>query len=999
MADREDTQMPDAPGASSTSLTETELDEKLPNRPRNQGKTLAFHELFLNLFNPLNENKKPTGPVIARKKQGPHGPHRMLPHEVRRNLIERFISRWRNEVGNDIYPAFRLILPDKDRDRAMYGLKEKAIGKLLVKVMRIDKNSEDGYDLLNWKLPGQTFASRMAGDFAGRCGEIIRKRPMRTAPGNMTIEEVNTLLDKLSAEQKEEGQMPIFQTFYQRMNADEMMWLMRIILRQMKVGATERTFFDIWHPDATSLFNVSSSLRRVCWELYDPNFRLDGEKSSMDLMQCFQPQLAQFQMHSFQKMVEKMRPVENDIEFWVEEKLDGERMQMHMVSDDQVPGGRRFAFWSRKAKDYTHLYGNGLHDDNSALTRHLKNAFAEKVESIILDGEMITWDPEQDAMVPFGSLKTAALAGQRNPFSETEQRPLFRVFDILLLNGHCLTEYTLRDRRHALEESVKSVPRRLEIHTYRAATTAKEIDDLLRVVVSEASEGLVLKNPRSAYNLNQRNDDWMKVKPEYMTEFGENLDIIIIGGYYGSGRRGGRLSSFLCGLRVDENHVRQGANPAKCYSFVKVGGGMTANDYASIQNQLGNKWKDWNQKRPPTEFIELAGGSQQIEKPDVWIRPDESIVISVKASQVTMTDTFRTGFTLRFPRFKSIRSDRDWKSALSLQGFTELKSQAETEHKEKKFEVDNARRKRARISKKKPITVMGSEEVSTPYAGESTNAFEGLTFYVMSESLSPEKKSKPELEQMIKANGGKIIQNHTAVPNTLCIADRNLVKVAALVKRGETDLIRPAWLFDCIKQSFSDRNHRKFIIPLEPKHMFFITQDREAIIAANSDEYGDSYARDTSVDELRQIIDSMADIVSEMPAVAFRPMLAEHGHSLPELRGWLFEGLTIHVDQSISGNGEGPVNISALGLRLFEAGMKASFAAASISFSLKEGETTHIVFPLAQDMDDWTKNRLKAVRKQMSSWQRLPRVVSVDWIEESWNESTLIDEERFAIVL
>lgn len=77
-------------------------------------------------------------------------------------------------------------------------------------------------------------------------------------------------------------------------------------------------------------------------------------------------------------------------------------MQLHMISDDEIPGGKRFGFWSRKAKEYTYLYGNGFEDANSALTRHLKEAFDEGVENIVLDGEMITWDPEQDAMVPFG---------------------------------------------------------------------------------------------------------------------------------------------------------------------------------------------------------------------------------------------------------------------------------------------------------------------------------------------------------------------------------------------------------------------------------------------------------------------------------------------------------------------------------------------------------------------------------------------------------------------
>lgn len=47
-----------------------------------------------------------------------------------------------------------------------YHLKEKTIGRLLVKVMKINKDSDDGYALVNWKHPG---ASKSAGDFALRC--------------------------------------------------------------------------------------------------------------------------------------------------------------------------------------------------------------------------------------------------------------------------------------------------------------------------------------------------------------------------------------------------------------------------------------------------------------------------------------------------------------------------------------------------------------------------------------------------------------------------------------------------------------------------------------------------------------------------------------------------------------------------------------------------------------------------------------------------------------
>lgn len=219
---------------------------RYPNRPHNHSKTLPFHDLYLSLFNPLNDNKKrATGPTIARTKKGPHGPNKPSSHEVRENIIQRFISRWRTKVGDDFYPALRLIIPEKDRDRAMYGLKEKAIGKLLVKLLKITPHSEDGYNLLNWKLPGSTIASRMAGDFAGRCFEVLSKRPVRSSVGDMRIAEVNELLDQLSAASKEEQQLPIFQIFYNRMNADELTWLIRIILRQMKVGANEKTFLNV----------------------------------------------------------------------------------------------------------------------------------------------------------------------------------------------------------------------------------------------------------------------------------------------------------------------------------------------------------------------------------------------------------------------------------------------------------------------------------------------------------------------------------------------------------------------------------------------------------------------------------------------------------------------------------------------------------------------------------------------------------------------------------
>ena len=757
---------------------------RFPNRPHNHSETLPFHDLLLKLFDPLNGVKaKPKGAIISRAKIGPHGPVAHSPHEARRIIIERFISLWRQKVGHDIYPAFRLILPERDRDCPVYGLKESRIASILVKVLGLARDSEDAVALLKWKVPGRTAASQVAGDFAGRCYEVIKKRPVRTEVGNMTISEVNRRLDLLAAE-KEEGQRRLFQEFYRSMNAAELQWLIRIILRQMKIGATEKTFFDIWHPNAQDLFNTTSSLRRVCWELFDPKFRLEGEDVGIALMQCFQPQLARYQMHSMQKVVETMHSKTDDQTFWIEEKLDGERMQMHMATDDTIEGGKRFQFWSRQGKDYNYLYGSGLYDDSAALTRHLNEAFDERVDDIILDGEMITWDPEQGALVAFGTLKTAALAEQRNPFSVTGHRPVFKIFDILYLNGKTLTQYSLRDRRKALQASVRDVNDRFHIHSYTEGRTAADIERLLHEVIATASEGLVVKNPQSVYQVNERNDDWIKVKPEYMTEGGESMDCIVLGGYYGAGRRGGHLASFLCGLKADEREK----NPMKFHSFFKVGGGLRAADYAAIFNKTHGKWKTWDRKKPPTEFVELEGGKLQYERPDEWIRPDESVVLEVKAASINPTHSFRAGFTLRFPRFMKLREDKDWNSAMSLQDFMEVKSNIDTKNKEKELKVDDFRKKRQRTTAKKPLKVVGGgDDFVLPYDGAPTDVFKGLNFcelfqslsqagsdivVIMTESPKPNKKSKEELQQLVKANGGSYFQTFDARPNTICIADR-----------------------------------------------------------------------------------------------------------------------------------------------------------------------------------------------------------------------------------
>ena len=68
-------------------------------------------------------------------------------------------------------------------------------------------------------------------------------------------------------------------------------------------------------------------------------------------------------------------------------------------------------------------------------------------------------------------------------------------------------------------------------------------------------------------------------------------------------------------------------------------------------------------------------------------------------------------------------------------------------------------------------------------------------------NVKPFKKTKAELEQLVKANGGSIVQSQSATEDVICVADRNVVKVTSIKKAGKQSIVRPAWLYDCIEQA------------------------------------------------------------------------------------------------------------------------------------------------------------------------------------------------------
>ncbi|KIM44920.1 hypothetical protein M413DRAFT_442894 [Hebeloma cylindrosporum] len=726
--------------------------------------------------------------------------------ERRRKLIDAWFTHWRKEKGYDLYPVLRLILPQKDRERAVYGLKEKNLAKTYIKLIPLGMRDPDAIRLLNWKKP--TERDKSSGDFPTVLFEVVGKRSS-VIEGSLTIDDLNDILDELSKNMgKQDIQSKILQRIYNRTTAEEQRWIVRIILKDMVISVKETTVLSVFHPDAQDLYNTCSDLKKVAYELWDPSFRLNASDKTVQLFHAFAPMLCKRPTKKIEETVREM----GGSEFFIEEKLDGERMQLHKR-------GNEYFYCSRKGKDYTYLYGK--HIGTGSLTPFIDKAFDSRIDDIILDGEMLVWDPVSERNLPFGTLKTAALDKSKK---EHNPRPCFKVFDLLYLNGQSLLHRSTTFRKKNMQACLKEIQGRIEYAVEYKGKTAKDIRERMDEVMAARGEGLVIKHPLSKYVLNGRNMDWIKVKPEYMDNMGETVDVLVVAGNYGTGKRSGGVSTLICAVFDDRRTYEDDEEP-KYSTFVRIGSGLSFADYVWVRSK---PWKPWDPKHPP-EFLQTSNRGQD-DKGDVYLNPEDSFILKVKAAEITPSDQYHMRFTMRFPRALSIRDDLSIADCMSASAVLEsLRSE-----KKRKMESD------AGVSTKKRKTVAKKATVLSQYQGPKmkgvkveTNIFEGMKFVVMSDPKSRTgEEDKKDLTKQIYSHGGSCVQIANNQPDLFVVYGGTVTPydLKLIIDKGKVDVIKPSWILDSIEKGEG--------VPMAKKYFFHATDARIA-----TDEY------DMDVDE------------------------------------------------------------------------------------------------------------------------------------------------------
>lgn len=751
-------------------------------------------------------------------------------------IIESFINKFKTHIGNDIYPSSRLIFPRKDGRK--YYIKDVVFAKLVIKIFNIPKNTEDYTLLFNWKRNYHTFK------YMGNDPKQLRSLPLVIArivsnrrmleeqdvvKQRVTVSDINDALDRLLDRNKNEEQVEILREVFMKLNVQEIRWFCTIILRISILNFFEQSFFQRWHPDGVKLFEICNDLKKTFYYLSDPNKRLTPDQTLVQPMLPFLPQLSHKLTISYDNLCTKMKTyfeMNKDLKkdydsynlkgkFLVEEKMDGDRMVLHMKDN-------RFKFFSRRLKDYTLLYGENYHV--GSLTSHLQGAFKEGVNTIILDGEMVAWDFKRNVILPFGTLKSSAIQEATRQFDTTDfykeqsSYPLFIIFDILHLNGKNLTNLPLYYRKNILRKVINPVPHRLEILDWHLCATSEDIKTSIKAIVSQRTEGIMVKHLQLKYHINNRSHNWIKIKPEYLEQFGENLDLVVIG------KEPGIKNSFMVSLK-DANNVFN--------SFCIVANGFTTTEFDKIERLTHNKWVSFKDHPPPSN---LRFGAK---KPTYWIDPKDSIVLEIKARSIdsTVDSSYAVGSSLHNLFCRRIREDKDPDDCITLEAYKELK-----------LRTHLSLQKSQSVNKKRRIDhdsfLEGYAKRDTSVTIES-NLFLSYNFLIQSDYITPEgdRITIKDLKAVIKIFGGEIIQtafNLTDDRQVIVLSEKLLPSTELYFLKGY-NVIKPFWVFECIR--------RNELLELEP--VFIFKSHDSSIYGDKVDKFGDSWViHCTNIDNL-----------------------------------------------------------------------------------------------------------------------------------------------------
>lgn len=340
-----------------------------------------------------------------------------------------------------------------------------------------------------------------------------------------------------------------------------------------------------------------------------------------------------------------------------EYKYDGIRLQMHKF-DNKV------RLFSRNLVDITYAFPELVKAAIESTIRTPDTTTIHNQVDFILDGELIAL--KNDRPLHFQELQKRLRRKNVTDDITTEIPIYYIVYDIMYFKDNQVLKKSLLDRKNIL--STISFKKPIINSSYKILDSIEQIIAIFNESKDIGHEGLVVKDPLSQYHPGKRGRYWMKLKKELDT-----IDAVIVIAEYGHGKRAGVLSDYTFAVIDEEednddneknlnNNNNNYLENSRLKTIGKAYSGLTDKEIDEMTEKL-------------REIIIEDNGNRILVKPE--------IVLEVAFDTIQKSDRHNSGFALRFPRIKNIRTDKSLKDIDTLEKVRQIyKNQVYVKHKE-----------------------------------------------------------------------------------------------------------------------------------------------------------------------------------------------------------------------------------------------------------------------------------------------------------------------------
>jgi len=449
----------------------------------------------------------------------------------------------------------------------------------------------------------------------------------------LTVKEVFDGLHKIasvSGTGSQDVKVKILANLFKSASALESKYIARLVLGTLRLGASDQTLLDSLSiaftgtkknkPKLEHAYHICPDVCLIAETVAKKGLKGLG-KINIKVGVPIQMMLAQ-RVKSIQEILDKIKG-----DMAVEEKYDGERMQIHIKSG-------KVKIYSRRMDDITAQFPD--------VVAQIKKGI--KCKSSVIEGECCAVD-KNGKLLPFQILMRRRRKYDVEKFIKKIPVCLF-LFDLLYLDGKSFVLKDYPERQKALKKVVKKQTKGLKFANRIITSDLKAIQKFFDKMVKHGAEGIMVKScgKGSVYKAGTRGWLWIKWKKEYMKGMVDTFDLVIVGAFAGRGKRGGNYGSLLCAVYNKKKN--------RYDTFTKLGTGFTDKQ---LKN-LPKKFKVIKQKHP------LVNAKL---KPDVWFSP--SVVVEVLGAEITKSPIHTAeGLALRFPRFLRYRPEKSPEQATTV---------------------------------------------------------------------------------------------------------------------------------------------------------------------------------------------------------------------------------------------------------------------------------------------------------------------------------------------